>query len=242
MADSSQSKPSGPDLQLSHLSKTYATAGGTLTILQELDLSLSRGEGLAVTGPSGSGKSTLLYIVGTLETPTGGSVRILGQDPFALGPADLARFRNQNIGFVFQDHCLLPQCTVLENVLIPTLAGSGAGEQVEARARALLDRVGLAARVGHRPAELSGGERQRVAICRALINQPPLVLADEPTGNLDRHTAQAVGTLLLELAREQQALLIVVTHSTELAAGFDRHCELVDGRLQDRSSQAARRG
>lgn len=225
-----------PDLQLTHLSKDYATAGGTLSILRDIDLTLSRGQGLAVTGPSGSGKSTLLYIAGTLETPTAGSVRILGQDPFALDSAALARFRNDNIGFVFQDHCLLPQCTVLENVLIPTLAGSGAGPTEEARARELLERVGLAGRVTHRPAALSGGERQRVAICRALINKPSLLLADEPTGNLDRHSAQAVVSLLLDLSREQNSLLIVVTHSAELAARFERHVELVDGRLEDCTS------
>lgn len=231
-----------PDLQLTHLSKSYATAGGTLSILRDVDLALSRGEGLVVTGPSGAGKSTLLYIVGTLEPPTEGSVRILGQDPFGLSSSALARFRNANIGFVFQDHCLLPQCTVLENVLIPTLAGSGAGPVEETRARALLERVGLGGRVTHRPAELSGGERQRVAICRALINRPSLLLADEPTGNLDRHSAHEVGSLLIELSREQNSLLIVVTHSTELAARFERHVELVDGRLEDRLPQIANPG
>ncbi|HTI52202.1 MAG TPA: ABC transporter ATP-binding protein [Planctomycetaceae bacterium] len=230
------------DLRLTRLSKSYPTAGGTLSILRDIDLSLSRGECLVITGPSGAGKSTLLYVVGTLETPTAGSVEILGQDPFTLDGPALARFRNANIGFVFQDHCLLPQCTVLENVLIPTLAGSGAGLPEETRARQLLERVGLAERVGHRPAELSGGERQRVAICRALINQPPLLLADEPTGNLDRHTAQTIGTLLLELAQEQNALLIVVTHSTELAARFTRKVELVDGRLEEQSSSMENRG
>lgn len=206
-----------------------------MSILRDIDLSLSRGEALAVTGPSGSGKSTLLYLVGTLEAPTSGSVRILEQDPFTLGGTALARFRNSTVGFVFQDHCLLPQCTVLENVLIPTLAGSGAGDREEARARTLLERVGLSARVSHRPSELSGGERQRVAICRALINQPPLLLADEPTGNLDRHSAQGVGALLLEMAHEQNSLLIVVTHSSELAARFERHVDLVDGRFEERT-------
>jgi lipoprotein-releasing system ATP-binding protein len=225
------------DLILRRLSKTYATGGGPLEVLCDVDLELSRGDCLAVTGPSGSGKSTLLYIVGTLETPSSGSVRLLEQDPFALDGPALARFRNASIGFVFQDHCLLPQCTVVENVLIPTLAGSGAGAAQEARARQLLERVGLSGRMAHRPAELSGGERQRVAICRALINQPPIVLADEPTGNLDRQTAQGVGTLLLELAREQDAILIVVTHSTELAARCPRHAELVEGKLEDRGSR-----
>lgn len=226
--------PDSPaDLEITNLSKSYPTAGGDLPILGSVNLSLSRGEELAIMGPSGAGKSTLLYIIGTLETPSGGTIRILGQNPFALDRAGLARFRNANVGFVFQDHYLLPQCTVLENVLIPTLAGSGADKPAEDRARLLLDRVGLAQRIAHRPAELSGGERQRVAICRALINRPPLLLADEPTGNLDRHTAESVGTLLLELSREEHAMLIVVTHSAELAARLPRHCELVDGKLRE---------
>lgn len=219
------------DLELRSLGKSYPTGHGELSILRQINLTLSRGEALAVTGPSGSGKSTLLYVVGTLEAPSTGEVSILGQNPFALASSALAGFRNRNIGFVFQDHYLLPQCTVLENVLIPTLAASGAGQTEEERARNLLGRVGLGARLGHRPAELSGGERQRVAICRALINQPPLLLADEPTGNLDRATAQSVGTLLLEMAKEQNSLLIVVTHSVELAARFPRHVELRDAEL-----------
>ncbi len=226
----------GADLQVSHVSKSYQTAAGTLPILADVDLTLARGDALAITGPSGAGKSTLLYIVGTIDVPSVGTVNILGRDPFSLKPPELARFRNENIGFVFQDHYLLPQCTVLENVLIPTLAGAGADAKAEERARMLLGRVGLTDRLHHRPAELSGGERQRVAICRALINNPPLLLADEPTGNLDRHTAQSVGTLLLELAREENALLIVVTHSTELAERLPRHCELVDGKLVERTS------
>lgn len=219
-----------PDLELQHIGKSYSTPRGDLSILVDVNLSLSRGDALAITGPSGAGKSTLLYLIGTLDHPTSGTVRILGQDPFALSGPALAHFRNSQIGFVFQEHYLLPQCTVLENVLVPTLAGP-ANADLEGRARQLLERVGLAARVGHRPAELSGGERQRVAICRALINQPPLLLADEPTGNLDRHTADAIGSLLLELGREQNAMLIVVTHSSELAARLPRRAELKDGRL-----------
>jgi lipoprotein-releasing system ATP-binding protein len=156
---------------------------------------------------------------------------VLGSDPFAGSEAELAHYRNRNVGFVFQEHHLLPQCTLLENVLIPTLAGSGAGTEEGERARGLLERVGLGGRLTHRPAQLSGGERQRAALCRALINQPVLLLADEPTGNLDRHTAEAVGTLLLEVAREQNALLLCVTHSTELAARFPRQYELADGKL-----------
>lgn len=224
----------GPDLQLTQLKKSYPTAAGELSILSGIDLSLSRGEALAITGPSGAGKSTLLYIIGTLDTPSAGSVRILGQDPFALGRSALARFRNARIGFVFQEHYLLPQCSVLENVLVPTLAGAESGSSAEDRARVLLGRVGLGERIAHRPAELSGGERQRVAICRALINRPPLLLADEPTGNLDRHSAETIGTLLLELSREEHAMLIVVTHSGELAARLPRRCELVDGKLLER--------
>lgn len=222
------------DLQLTNVSKSYPIAAGNLSILVDVNLVLAQGEALAITGPSGAGKSTLLYIIGTIDSPTAGSVRVLGHDPFALGRPALARFRNANIGFVFQDHYLLPQCTVVENVLIPTLAGKGADARAEDRARMLLERVGLCDRFRHRPAELSGGERQRVALCRALINRPPLLLADEPTGNLDRHTAQSVGTLLLELAREENAMLIVVTHSVELAERLPRHCELVEGKLIER--------
>ncbi len=221
------------DLAVSQLGKEFTGAGDTLTVLRDLDLSIARGESLSITGPSGSGKSTLLYIVGTLDEPTSGTVEIEGQNPFAMGDAALAAYRNANIGFVFQDHHLLPQCTVLENVLIPTLAGAGAGKAANTRARELLARVGLEERITHRPAQLSGGERQRVAVCRALINEPFLLLADEPTGNLDRTTAQAVGDLLLEMSREQNTVLICVTHSSELADRFPRHMELLDGKLVD---------
>jgi lipoprotein-releasing system ATP-binding protein len=224
---------SAADLLVANVCKSYPTADGELVILAGVNLSLARGDALAVMGPSGAGKSTLLYIIGTLEAPTSGSVALLRQNPFALDRARLAQFRNGSVGFVFQDHCLLPQCTVLENVLIPTLAGNGADRAAEDRARNLLARVGLGERMAHRPAELSGGERQRAAICRALINRPPLLLADEPTGNLDRHSAEAVGELLLELGREENAMLIVVTHSAELAARLPRRCELVDGRLKE---------
>jgi lipoprotein-releasing system ATP-binding protein len=221
----------GSDLSVNGLTKEFSSAAGPLEILRGIDLQLQRGDALAITGPSGSGKSTLLYVLGTLDRPTSGEVRILGQDPFQMDSAALAGYRNENIGFIFQDHHLLPQCSVLENVLIPALAGSGAGRAEEERARRLLDRVGLGPRLAHRPAQLSGGERQRVAVCRALINEPALLLADEPTGNLDRATAESVGTLLLELSEEQNTLLVCVTHSVELAERFPRHSELRDGRL-----------
>ena len=225
----------GGDLDVEQLSREFSGAAGTLSILRGVDLKMNRGDALVVTGPSGSGKSTLLYIIGALDRPTSGTVRLLGTDPHSLSEADQAAFRNRHVGFVFQDHHLLPQCTVLENALIPLLAGAGATAADEQRARQLLERVGLGDRLTHRPAQLSGGERQRVAVCRALICQPELLLADEPTGNLDQRTAEAVGSLLLELAQEQNTLLICVTHSRELAARFPQHRELEDGRLVDPS-------
>jgi len=226
------------DVILQNLSKEFAGpgAGSSLQILKGANLSLQRGDALAVTGPSGSGKSTLLYIVGTLDQPTSGTVELLGVDPTQMSESKLATFRNEHIGFIFQEHHLLPQCTVLENVLVPMLAGSGVGNAEEQRAKELLDRVGLAERMTHHPAQLSGGERQRVAVCRALINQPELLLADEPTGNLDRVTAESIGTLLLEVSREQNVLLICVTHSTELAARFPQHQNLQDGQLVEAKS------
>jgi lipoprotein-releasing system ATP-binding protein len=224
----------GPSAELvvQDLVKTFPTVDGTLRILNGVDLQLRRGDALAVTGPSGSGKSTLLYAVGLLEPPISGTIIIEQQQPWNLSPDAQAAFRNRKIGFIFQDHHLLPQCTVLENVLLPALAESGLPDRTP-QARALLDRVGLAQRLDHRPAQLSGGERQRVAVCRALINDPLLLLADEPTGNLDRKTADEVGSLLLEIAAEHRALLICVTHSTELAARFPRRAQLHDGRLVD---------
>ena len=221
------------DLEVRGLTKEYRTAEEPLQILRGVDLDLDRGAAMAIIGPSGSGKSTLLYILGTLDEPSAGTVRVLGKDPFAAGAADMARYRNENVGFIFQDHHLLPQCSVLENVLVPTLPGRGAGKAEEQRAKSLLERAGLAHRLTHRPAQLSGGEKQRVAVCRALINEPVLVLADEPTGNLDRRTAESIGGLLLELNKEQQTLLICVTHSSELAQRFPIRKELLDGKLVD---------
>jgi lipoprotein-releasing system ATP-binding protein len=219
-------------LIVGNLSKEYATRGEPLLVLRNVNLEVNTGDALAILGPSGSGKSTLLHILGTLDTPTSGTIRLADQDPFALAEKDLAHFRNRHIGFIFQDHYLLPQCSVLENVLIPTLAG-GAGDRpaLEKRARLLLDRVGLAQRLEHRPAELSGGERQRVAVARALIFHPLLILADEPTGNLDRRTAQTVGRLLLDMQREENSMLIVVTHSPDLARTLQHQQEMVDGSL-----------
>jgi lipoprotein-releasing system ATP-binding protein len=214
-------------LEITNLTKEYPTPRGSLLILSEISLSLSRGEAVSIMGPSGSGKSTLLHIVGALEPPTSGSVTLDGIDPYQLDEKALAAFRNRKVGFVFQDHCLLPQCSVLENVLAPTLVAQSKDGFVE-RARMLLDQVGLAERVDHRPAELSGGEKQRVALARALINEPLLLMCDEPTGNLDHKSAEVVASLLLELHAHQQTILIAATHSAELAAKFPRRLEMFD--------------
>ena len=225
-------------LAVDNVTKEYPTRDRPLSVLRGCSLSLAAGQNAAILGPSGSGKSTLLYIIGTLDSPTGGRVTLDGVDPFGLGEKELATFRNRRLGFVFQDHHLLPQCSVLENVLVPTLAdpptskSSGDKNAAADRARDLLKRVGLGDRMDHRPAEISGGERQRVAIARALIHKPALLLADEPTGNLDRTTATQIGDLLLELQRDEGTMLLVVTHSLELAARFERRFELDDGRLK----------
>ena len=218
-------------LEVRNLSKEYSTPRGPLPILSNINLTFQRGDAAAVMGPSGSGKSTLLYVVGALEPPTSGSVTLDGQNPFELSEPRLAAFRNQKIGFVFQDHCLLPQCSVIENVLTPTLVANG-GEDYVARAQKLLAQVGLSERLDHRPAELSGGEKQRVAIARALICEPLLLLCDEPTGNLDRHSAENVASLLLDLHKQQQTILIVVTHSAELASKFPTRFELIERQLE----------
>jgi lipoprotein-releasing system ATP-binding protein len=219
-------------LIVENLDKEFPTRSGPLVVLSDVQFALQTGEALAVMGPSGSGKSTLLNIIGTLDSPTRGRVLLDDVDPFKLPEPKLAAFRNQHVGFVFQDHHLLPQCTVFENVLVPTLIATDIErEKVEADARRLIDRVGLSGRIDHRPAELSGGERQRAAIARALIRHPKLLLADEPTGNLDRKTAHAVGELLTELHRQENTTLIVVTHSPDLAGLFSRRAEMNDGRL-----------
>jgi lipoprotein-releasing system ATP-binding protein len=214
------------------VSKDYPTRTAPLSVLRGVQLSLNRGEALAVMGPSGSGKSTLLHMLGTLDTPTSGTITLEGTNPFALPEQQLAGFRNKHIGFVFQDHHLLPQCSVLENVLVPTLVSRETmPSETEPYARQLLERVGLAGRLDHRPAELSGGERQRVAVARALVLKPVLLLADEPTGNLDRKNAQSVGELLLDLHRHENNILVVVTHSSELAKLFAKRAEVNDGTL-----------
>ena len=219
-------------LEVVNLSKEYQTPRGPLPILSNVSLSLGRGDAVAVMGPSGSGKSTLLYILGALEPPTSGTVTLGGQDPFRLKGKELAAFRNREVGFVFQDHCLLPQCSVVENVLTPTLVANGDDGDAGARARALLEQVGLAERLQHRPAELSGGEKQRVALARALVMRPRLLLCDEPTGNLDREAADVVASLLLELHRQKEAALVVVTHSAELAARFPARFRLSERQLR----------
>lgn len=211
----------------------YPTRSGPLAVLQGINLKLSKGEAVAILGPSGSGKSTLLHLFGTLAKPSRGTIRVLDKDPSTLPEQELARFRNNTIGFIFQDHHLLPQCSALENVLIPSLARPAAERaHLPDRAKMLLTRVGLGQRLEHRPAELSGGERQRTAVCRALIHQPAVVLADEPTGSLDRLAAEGIGDLLLNLCKEEGAVLVCVTHSSDLAARFPTRLELLDGKLQ----------
>ena len=222
-------------LKIDNLSKEYPTPRGPLRVLSDVTLTLKPGDAVAIMGPSGTGKSTLLYIVGALEPPTKGTVSLNNQNPFSLSEKQLAEFRNREIGFVFQDHCLLPQCTVLENVLTPTLISKDQSDATE-RARNLLKQVGLNDRLDHRPAELSGGEKQRVAIARALITNPKLLLCDEPTGNLDHQSAGVIASMLLDLHQMQQTILMVVTHSLELAQRFPIQYELIDEHLQLRES------
>lgn len=219
------------ELHVQNVCKEYPTPAEPLQILKDVELSLAAGENLAIVGPSGSGKSTLLHILGTLEAPTSGSVTLDGTDPFSLDDTELARYRNENIGFIFQEHYLLPQLSVLENVLVPTLAMGNPDAARQQRARELLDRVGLSARLTHRPSELSGGERQRVAVARSLIMDPVLLLADEPTGSLDRSNANSVAELLIELQTTDRRMLVVVTHSSEVASLLQQQQVLDEGRL-----------
>jgi ABC-type lipoprotein export system ATPase subunit len=224
-------------LTLEHVSKVFDTGPGVppLTVLDDISLTVQSGESVAVTGPSGSGKSTLLNIIGTLDSPTSGTVTLAGREVSSLSEKECARVRNEDIGFIFQLHHLLPQCTVLENVLIPSLpAGNGVEkENTYKRACMLLDRVGLADRMDYLPGTLSGGERQRAAVVRALVNKPSLLLADEPTGALDHTTAKELIELLVELNREEQVILIMVTHAEEFAQSMQRICKLCDAKLQE---------
>jgi lipoprotein-releasing system ATP-binding protein len=217
-------------LEVANVSKEYATPRGPLAIVSGVSFQLNRGHAAAIMGPSGAGKSTLLYMLGGLEQPTSGTVTLDGRNPYQLAEKEQAAFRNQSIGFIFQDHCLLPQCSVLENVLVPTLIADGQAGYPD-RARELLRQVGLGDRLDHRPAELSGGEKQRVALARALIRKPLLLLCDEPTGNLDQASADVVASLLLELHQRQESILVVVTHSAELAARFPTRYELRNANL-----------
>ena len=221
------------DLIVDNVTKEYPTRSDPLVVLRGISFDLQAGRNLAIVGPSGSGKTTLLNLLGALESATSGTIRLDGQNPATLSDKDVSAFRNHKIGFVFQEHHLLPQCSVLENVLIPTIAGGGTKPSDIDRARGLLDRVGLGDRLDHRPAELSGGQRQRTAIARALIRLPVLVLADEPTGNLDQSTAAQVADLLLELQEAERNMLITVTHSAALARRMQRRMELDDGRLRE---------
>lgn len=222
-------------LELEHVKKHYGSPSGSaaVQVLNDISLVVEEGESIAITGPSGSGKSTLLNIMGALDRPSSGVVRLAGRDLAGLSDAELAEVRNRRIGFVFQLHHLLPQCTVLENILVPTLPhgtrenSAGARE----RARTLLGKVGLGERISHRPGQLSGGECQRVAVVRALINQPKLLLADEPTGSLDRASAENLVRLLADLHAECQTTLVMVTHSEELARSMGKLFGLADGRL-----------
>ncbi len=218
-------------LKVDAISKEFETPRGPLPILSDVSFAKEPGEALCIMGPSGSSKSTLLHILGTLEPPTAGTVTLGGRNPFQLPEPELASFRNREVGFVFQDHFLLPQCSVLENVLIPTLVATDVGD-TETRARELLERVGLGERLAHRPAELSGGEKQRVALARALVLEPRLLLCDEPTGNLDATSAGTVAELLFELSAREQAILIVVTHNATFSERFEDRRRLTDGRLE----------
>ncbi|HTY62645.1 MAG TPA: ABC transporter ATP-binding protein [Acidobacteriota bacterium] len=217
-------------LEIQNLSKEYPAPGGQILVLSDISLTLNAGDAVSITGPSGSGKSTFLHILGAMDAPTSGTVSLEGRHPYELDERNLAAFRNEKIGFVFQDHHLLPQCTVLENVLIPTLVSTSGDSQRE-RALELIERVGLASRSSHRPHELSGGEKQRVALARALIMRPRLILCDEPTGNLDFEAATTVMSLLFDLHKMQQGILIVVTHNVDIAQTFGLKYKLSQSRL-----------
>ena len=218
-------------LSVTNVSKQFPTRGEPLQVLSDVSLEMKAGENLAILGPSGCGKSTLLHLLGTLDAPTSGTIKLNDQDPFSLEESQLARFRNENIGFIFQEHHLLPQLSVLENVLVPAMATGTPSEELVQRAHDLISRVGLENRLSHRPAELSGGERERAAVARSLLHRPLLLLADEPTGNLDRTNAQQVAQLLLEIQQQEQTMLVVVTHNNELADQLQKQTTLDNGQL-----------
>ena len=220
-------------LQATQLSKQYGEGEHAVRVLENLDLALRPAERTAIIGESGVGKSTLLHILGTLDRPTSGHITLDGQDLFGLPEGELAALRNQEIGFIFQLHHLLPDFSALENVMLPGLIAGHSQEAARTRAAEILERVGLSARLSHRPGELSGGEQQRVAVARALVLEPRLVLADEPTGNLDPETGEGVLRLLLALNRAMSVAMVVVTHSEKLAAAMDRTLRLKDGKLAD---------
>ena len=209
-------------LRISKICKSFEHIHHTISVLQDVSFEVVQCQSLVMTGPSGSGKSTLLHLIGALDKPSSGEIEINGTSLLNLSELELAKFRNQMIGFVFQDHHLLPQYSVLENVLIPTMAFKNMSPNSQKRAIDLLEKIGLSDRISHRPAELSGGERQRVAIARALINQPSIILCDEPTGNLDHDTANTVTSLLFDLHQTEQNILVVVTHNRDLEHRFDR--------------------
>lgn len=223
-------------IAVKNLTKQFPTPTGSLQILDGIEVEIQPGKNLAVVGPSGSGKSTFLHIVGTLDQPSSGEISILDQDPSSFTEHQLAEFRNRNIGFVFQDHHLLPQLTARENVVIPAIAQGKANQSHRERAAELLASVGLEDRIDHRPSQLSGGERQRVAVARALMNQPKIILADEPTGSLDQINAEAIGQLLLDLQKQYAVTLVCVTHNDDLAKRFDQTFRLEQGKFVDLKS------
>ncbi len=222
-----------PLLSVENLTREFISSesGEPLRVLRGLSLEVARGESIAIVGSSGCGKSTLLNLIGTLDEPTNGTLTFDGRDLSQLNAEELALLRNCEMGFIFQSHHLLPQCSVMENVLVPTIAHRTSSASDEERGRRLLERVGLDERLSHRPSQLSGGERQRVAVVRALINEPQLLLADEPTGALDEETADKLGQLLVELNREENVTLITVTHSHSLADRMNRTVKLADGQI-----------